>query len=267
MLEYSELDPYAYMLERSKNKPDGLLADINNFIEACMTDNEGNPVEQADIHRIWHKHIDDTLQRGLYPGILAPFGHGKSVQVSVAKSLMLLAENNNTRGRIVSASDIEAKKRLASVKAMIENEDSNFRKIFTDIRPSKNRKWSDTQIYLERTSDAPDPSLDAFSILSGVMGSRVDWTIFDDAVDLRNAIQQPSLRKKVIEAFKNQWLTRIEPHGFAIYIGTIWHVEDLTNTIINDELGMPVNDRRWNWLIMSVSEDLKTIECRYTNAA
>jgi len=89
-------------------------------------------------------------------------------------------------------------------------------------------------------------------VLQTATGGRADLLIFDDIVDLNNAILNPAMRPKVVEAFHNVWLPRLEPGGFAIYIATRWHLEDIT--------GVLMTNPQWRFLVQSVSEDMTQIE-------
>ena len=70
--------------------------------------------------------------------------------------------------------------------------------------------------------------MEACGVLSTGVGGRADRIIFDDVVDLRNAVTMPALRDQVKQAVYGVWLNLLTPDGQAIYIATPWHEDDLT---------------------------------------
>jgi len=235
----------------------GVLNDFNTFVETVMTDERGMPVKQGDIHKVWFEHVQECRNRGVYAGLLCPWGHGKSVQMAVAYPAWRLAQNPNLRVKIISASDEIARDRVSLIKNILEKEDGAYRQLFTHIKPDATRQWTGSKIYLQRTGHSPDPSLEAVSILSSRMGARADLIIFDDPVDLSNAIQKPVMRDKVKDSFRSGWLSRLEPHGEVVYIGTVWHEDDLSMTLLTN--------KQFSFLIQSINETLDGIDCRITN--
>lgn len=230
---------------------------VPDFIEKIILDENGAPLILADIHRSWHRHVDNCRAAGQWAGILAPWGHGKSEEMVIARTLCEIAHNPNLRIKILSSNDNIARKRVMAIKQRIQNPDSAFRELYPDIQPADDMPWNSTELYLKRCSESKDPTLDGRGVLASDMGSRADMLIFDDPVDLRNAIQQPVLRAKVKEAVRSGWLSRLEPTGFVIYIATVWHEDDLSMELLSNT--------RFNFLVQSIAEDFSCIECRYTN--
>jgi hypothetical protein len=113
--------------------------------------------------------------------------------------------------------------------------------------------WGSHKLVVERTNLAKDGTVESWGITTSGTGSRADLQIFDDPVDLRNAILNPAMRVQVKEAFKNVWLSRLVPGGSRIYIATVWHEDDLTADLRKDAA--------WKFLVMKISEDFKSIEC------
>jgi len=241
------------------NKEDELLEDINKFIESVMFDNNGLPVKQAEIHRMIQEHIDDSISKGKNPAILAPWGHGKSIQI-VARTIFSLIKNTNLRSRIISASDSIAKERTKLVRKYLASPIIKQRYPHIQIM-----NHQETTLFLKRSGMSTDPSLDAVSVFSGGIGSRSDLTIFDDIVSIQNTIERPVLRKKLLDVFESQWLSRIEPDGSALLIGTIWHIDDLVMNLIKHELTQSIDGRRWSWLVMGINDSMTGIECRYSD--
>ena len=231
--------------------------DVNSFMQNVMRDESDNPIELAEIHEAWHEHVNWCFENKMFCGILAPWGHGKSVQMAIGRSLWEIGQNHNIRMKIISAADEIATSRIAVIKSCIEDEQSEFRKLFSDVEADSGKPWTGSKIFIKRDGMSSDPTIQACSILSNQMGARADIIMFDDVVDLRNAILNPGLREKVKEAFRSAWLSRLEPTGRVIYIATVWHEDDLSMELLSNE--------KFSFLIQSVNDAMDGIECRYTN--
>lgn len=228
--------------------------DIDIFIEYIAKDASGNSVFQGKIHNEIQWHIDECRRRGLQNAlILAPWGHGKTEQI-IFRLLDDIGKNPNIRAQIICNTDENATARVTSIAKYIEF-DEDYKKVYPWIKPGEQSgdAWGRHKLVVERTSKAKDGTVESWGITTSGTGSRADLQIFDDPVDLRNAILNPALREQVKESFKNVWLSRLVPTGFRIYIATVWHEDDLTNELIRSS--------EWNCLIMKVSEDFKNIEC------
>lgn len=233
-------------------RPQDPRQDINRFIEAVVRDSQtGELVRQAAIHASWHAHARDCRSRGKFAGILAPWGHGKSLQMSIATPLFELGSNPNVRIKIVTNTPEFAQARLQSCQDYILR-NPDFRRLFPHIRPSRPGDWNKHKLVVERNSYSPDGSIEAYGVLQAATGGRADLLIFDDVVDLNNAILNPAMRPKVVEAFHNVWLPRLEPGGFAIYIATRWHLEDITGVLLQNP--------QWRFLVQSISEEMTGIQ-------
>ena len=171
--------------------------DINTFITNVLKDEKGNDVEQSDIHIAWHLHIEYCWNRGLHPIILAPWGHGKSVQIVIGVPLFWLGTHSGERIKIICNSDDNAKARVTTVGRYIEH-DKHYKKFFPDVNRDENESWTKHELFIKRPIGvmSVDPSLQAKGIFATGIGGRIDLGLFDDIVDRRNAIEQPEQRKK-----------------------------------------------------------------------
>lgn len=228
--------------------------DANIGLEYYIKDSNGKSIIQSEIHKEIQWHIDECQKRSIrYCGILAPWGHGKTEQVVIGRTLQYLGENHNNRIFVVCNTDDNAMARVSSVSRYI-SEDKDYNILFPNIKPAKIGDWTKHKLIVERESKSKDGSVEAWGVNTSGTGSRCDILIFDDPVDLRNAILNPALREQVKSSFKNVWLPRLTPDGFCIYIATIWHNDDVTSELL-------VNPE-WKFLTMKISEDFESIECR-----
>lgn len=223
------------------------------FVSYVLKTEKGEAISQGAIHREIQWHIDECRRRGEhYCGILAPWGHGKTEQVAIGRTLNFLGENRNHRVFIVCNTDDNAKARVQAIRNYIMT-DADYHKVFPEVKEAQSGDWSKHKIVVERESMSKDGSVEAWGITTSGTGSRCDFIIFDDPVDLRNAIQNPAMRPVVKQCFNNVWMSRLVPGGFAIYIATIWHQDDNTNELLKNP--------QWKFLVMKISEDFSRIEC------
>ncbi len=162
--------------------------------------------------------------------------HHNTAQV-ISRILFALGKNHNELIKMVCASDTVARKRVMEVRENIAR-NAELHEIFPDLLEDKNvQSWSKHAITVERDIMYREPSLEASGILSTGVGGRTTFLVFDDPVDLRNAILNPAQRQSVKDAFYEVWMNLLdEPIGDAppsrmIYIATPWHEDDLTHEL------------------------------------
>ena len=218
-----------------------------------MKDNTGVPILQAEIHREIQWHIDECKRRGeKYCGVLAPWGHGKTENVIIGRALDEIGKNPNIRIQIITNTDDNSKARVSSINKYILNDD-DYHKIYPNVEPAQNEDWSKHKLIVKRASKSKDGTIEAWGVTSSGTGSRCDLLLFDDPVDMRNAISNPALRPAVKDCFNNVWLSRLVPDGMAIYIATVWHQDDNTSDLRKN--------KKWKFLVMKISDDFKSIDC------
>ncbi|MFH1574631.1 MAG: hypothetical protein ABIG68_11650 [Acidobacteriota bacterium] len=235
-----------------------IRGDINTFIPSVMKDERGAPMDQAEIHAQWHAHIDYCQAIKKYAIIMAPWGHGKTQQVVIARTLFALGANRNARIGIVCNSDDNAVKRVSAIADYVDR-DEDYHEVFPWVRPDRGRGWGKQAFFVERTEGvhSVDPSVFAAGIFSTGIGGRMDMLIIDDPVDMRNALQMPALRPVVLAAITNVWLSRLEPSGMVVYIATAWHQDDATHQLIRS----PDLNSQYCTLIQRINTDYTGIEC------
>lgn len=79
-------------------------------------------------------------------------------------------------------------------------------------------------------------------ILSGITGNRADFIAIDDPIKGRQEADSEATRKSTIDAYNDDVLTRLKPHGSVMMTLTRWHEGDLAGSILpenwNGESGM-----------------------------
>ncbi len=72
----------------------------------------------------------------------------------------------------------------------------------------------------------------AGGILSGITGNRADLVLIDDPVKGRQDADSPTIRKKTLEAYQDDLMTRLLPSGSVIIVQTRWNEDDLAGSIL-----------------------------------
>jgi hypothetical protein len=225
------------------------------FIGKVLKSDTGTSFIVEPLNKSWIDHLEFCENNDLFPGFLAPFGHGKTVTVVIGYLLKKIGENPNLRAKIISSAENEAIKRTKAIKRYIE-EDRDFQEVYPEITPSDT--WSESKFTVKRTSRAVDNTVEAKGVLAAGIGGRMDLAVFDDAVSYGNVIKEPGLREKVRETIENVWLSRLDPGGVAMVIATAWHESDANHHFMKNP--------KFCFLIQRVSEDFERIECEVTNS-
>lgn len=221
--------------------------DLGAFIERVVKDDHGHALKLAPIHMQWVHHLKYSWARGLKPMILAPFGHGKSSSLAVPLIAWSLGKDPNLRIKIVTNDDDSAVNRVERAKDIIESPE--FRLIFPHAKRGK--RWAGHKADMLRTGSSIDPSLHARGVETRGIGGRADLMVFDDVVDQKSSLD-PGQRLKILNYIEQTWLSRLEPDGRVLYIGTPWHLDDATHHLMQRQ--------GWCTLIQRVSSDCQTIE-------
>src|SRR5262249_9373267 len=147
--------------------------------------------------------------------IEAPRDHGKSTNI-LGRVVWELGRDPNLRVKIVCQSDPKARERLAEVRAHITM-NQRVRDVFPDLVTADGDEpdWNKGRRVVRRSFISKDPSLEAHGVTASGTGGRADLIVFDDVVDLRNAVTIPALRETVKTNYKAVWLNLLEPDARA----------------------------------------------------
>lgn len=182
--------------------------------------------------------------------IRAAIGTGKTFSMA-ALALYFLGEDNSSRGAVVSKSSRQAEKPIGMVADYITQSPLNepLAIVFPDLKPRvrPTEKWTNTELTVDRPPGIRDSSLRAIGIDGSIGGSRLDWYVADDILDLDNTLT-PDLRHKTEDKFISQVDSRLEPGGRAVVTNSPWDREDLTYYL--ESIG-------WATLQMDIYGDIK----------
>ena len=69
-------------------------------------------------------------------------------------------------------------------------------------------------------------------ILSGITGNRADFIPIDDPIKGRQEADSEVTRKRTVEAYQDDVLTRLKPNGSIMLTQTRWHEDDLAGSLL-----------------------------------
>jgi predicted phage terminase large subunit-like protein len=234
--------------------------DPNLFCEWVLKDRLGDRVVQAEIHRLIQDFWSWCVENKRYGLVLAPWGHGKSEQTPIARTLYELGRDPSLRIKIVCNTTGEAQKRVISLRRYLEHS-KDLRRVFPNLRLGT-EETSTSRLTVERPGFAKDASIEAYGILSTGIGSRCDMLLFDDIVDMNNAISKPANRNTVKQAAREGYIPRLESDGVCLWIQTVWHVKDATM----DTLKAARAGHGFAAMVIRVSEDIERLDIEVANA-
>ncbi|MCP4569052.1 MAG: hypothetical protein GY841_15870 [FCB group bacterium] len=197
------------------------------FVEYCFKD----PVTKRMFEPQWfHDDWSISFDEEKRCIVIAPRGHGKT-SIVLPYVIWRIGRNVDLRVKIVCADDPTAIKRLKVIKKTIEL-NPRVREVFPELEPDKKTGWTDHAIFVKRSIIDPEPTIEAKGIGSSIVGSRVDLVIADDIVSIQNSVARPAERKKVIDAWENDWMNLVHDDSQVIYICTLYHRDDNSHKVM-----------------------------------
>jgi predicted phage terminase large subunit-like protein len=175
-----------------------------------------------------HALIIDTVQRALTTRngraiIMAPPGSAKSSYTSVVAPPWMMARSPGYQ-MILASYGGELAEKMSRRQMMIAGQQA-----FKDFYPYD---VSITKDAAKNWAMANGSELMACGILGGVTGNRADALIIDDPVAGREEADSEATRKKVMDAYQDDLLTRLKRDGSVILMMTRWHEQDLAGEIL-----------------------------------
>src|SRR5574343_736506 len=115
-----------------------------------------------------------------------PVGGSKTYMMA-ALTMFLLGKDPTARGAVISATQAQAAKPLSLVRNYIERS-SELHAVYPLLRPSQveSDPWTQTAITVDRPFGIRDPSLVAVGVDGSIPGSRINWCLVDDILNLEN---------------------------------------------------------------------------------
>lgn len=155
--------------------------------------------------------------------IMAPPGSAKSTYVSVVLPPWVLGRKPRTRIILTSYASALAYRQSRRARQICGSQD------YRDIWPSAPIivKDSDPEWSLSNESE-----LLAAGLTAGITGNRANGAIVDDPVAGRIEADSPTERRRTLDAYQDDLLTRLLPGAWLILIMTRWNEADLAGEIL-----------------------------------
>jgi len=224
--------------------------DVNAFVTAVMRDEStGLPLRQAPVHAVWHDLADKNERLLMWSAI----EHGKTTQLSVARTLFELGNDPTLRFAIVSNTHGQAEKIVRTISRYIE-QSADLHRVFPELKPGD--QWTSTKLTVRRPFVSKDPSVQAFGVHGNITGARVDRLVLDDLLDVENTRSQ-KLRNDLWDWYHATLEGRVTQRGRVSVIGTAYHPDDLLHRLarapgwkafrypVLDDKGNPRWPERW----------------------
>lgn len=202
--------------------------DVNAFAEYVMRDEAtGEPLRQAPVHEEWHRLADEHDRCVLFSAV----GCGKSTQASIIRTLWELGRDPNLRFLILSNTVAQAIKIARPIQQMIESS-RELHEVFPGLRrsPRESDPWNQTNMTVERSVIAKDPSIQVIGVHGPVIGSRLDRVVIDDILDVENTRTQAGREGLAAWVFASI-SSRLEPTARVLCVGTAFHPQDLMHLL------------------------------------
>lgn len=186
--------------------------------------------------------------------LLIPRGHLKTAIVTKAFTVQSLLRNPDIRILIANQVWDKAREMLFEIKQILTDK-SDLPKIFGQF---ESEKWREDDIVIrQRRKALAAPTIGTSGVEAELTSSHYDMIILDDLQGEKN-YSTPDAREKVKRYYRSM-IDLIEPGGLIIVIGTRWHLDDLYQSIIDNE------SEYYDIMVRKVIEDGKIIFPRKFN--
>jgi phage terminase large subunit-like protein len=178
-----------------------------------------------------HAMILDVLQRTMtrHMGrcmIFAPPGSAKSLYTSVLAPTWYMGRKPGSRIILGSFNHTVAERQ--SRRAMQICAQQKYRDIWPEAPTLEREAASDWTL-------SNKSNMLALGMTGGVTSNRADGLIFDDPIAGREDADSEQMRQKTLDAYKDDWMTRLLPGAWIAFIMTRWHEADLAGSILPDD--------------------------------
>ena len=155
--------------------------------------------------------------------IMAPPGTAKSSYVSVVTPPWAMGRQRNQRIILTSYASTLAYRQSRRARQIAASQ--KYQSIWP--QPIEVVKDADPEWTLTNGSEFL-----AAGITAGITGNRANGAIIDDPVAGREEADSPAVRKKILDAYQDDLLTRLLPGAWVILIMTRWNEQDLAGEIL-----------------------------------
>lgn len=185
-------------------------------------------------YRDWdgvHDDMEKFMRRkSIRKLLLVPRGHLKTAIVTKGYAIQSLLRNPDIRILIANQVWDKSREMLYEIKQLLA-EKTELSKLFGDF---VSERWREDDIVIrQRTKALAAPTIGTSGVEAELTSSHYDLILLDDLQGEKN-FQTPDQREKVKRYYRSM-MDLIEPGGTIVVIGTRWHLDDIYQSIIDNE--------------------------------
>jgi hypothetical protein len=147
--------------------------------------------------------------------------------ITIWRLIWEIGNNPDIRIAVISSSERLPGKVLGSIKAEVQL-NPWVHAVFPHMKPSTTaqKRWGDNAVAFERSSRAPDPTIQIFGPYGKILGSRLDLILFDDVATWETTLGKWQ-RDKLFDWISGPVQTRLPNTGGRVWaVGNTWHEDD-----------------------------------------
>jgi len=219
--------------------------DFHTFVEYVGIDARGEPLVQRPIDHLLWQFVEETHARGQPAGVLLPVTFGKTTQVQY-RVAWEIGRDPNTLAAFVSDAVDTATVRVEMIRDILDR--PAYREVFPKVRVVRGKDERE-RFTVARKGLSKDATCSAWGVFAGA-GLRANLLVLDDVVTQRNAILEPTNRRRVEEMIRLTWTSRpmIGGDGRVIWIQTAYHMADASARLREDP------QSGWRWLVVRAED-------------
>lgn len=226
--------------------------DFGAFLAYVGIDEQGDPFLRRELDTAVWEFAEECFESNEPCGLMLPMGAGKTT-LACYRAAYEMGRDPNVLVSIVSYSADRAAILVGTVRSIVRM--PTYRTVFPHVRVRSRQDMAD-RFTIERTGVSNNPSVSGCGILTGT-GVRTSFLILDDIVTLKNALQEPANRRRVLEAVRTTWMSRQQLRGAGrrctVWLQTAYHQSDAAAVLRTD------SESTWRWMIVRAEEPYEAL--------
>lgn len=185
--------------------------------------------------------------------LLAPRDHGKT-ECGISLVAQAICEDRNIRVLWIAEAEDSARKRVRRVKRLLESArvqadwcSGSPDGPYGPLKVTADDKWTESAIYVHRTLESVDPTLEAVGVGGSVTGGHFDLIVIDDLETNKSTYTQER-RDKTRDWLRGTIYPMLVRGGLMVVIGTRKHHDDAYAHMMRDPTFRVMKDpaiRKW----------------------
>ena len=206
----------------------GARTDFPTFLHVLFPQNEGVNYIIGELHQFLAEKVQSVFEGKSAPrqSVSVPPQHGKSRMLAVRATAWLIGRKPGISIALTGFSHDLLKSFLREVRTIMET--PAYKRVFPGIEAMFGR---DTASEVEFCNGS---TIICKSAGSKLTGRKVDWLVIDDAHAGRAEAESPLKRRRVIEWYFADCVTRLSNGAKVFIIGTRWHPNDLIGHLTSE---------------------------------